>query len=259
MSGLRRIGFLSGLAAAMLALAAPSASAEAPEFGRCVKQAGGHFQNSGCSVPAVPGKETFEWAPGVVEPRFTTKLKEGTVTLERTNESRITCTAESGTGEIAGPKEVVGVVLTFNGCETAPGGGLGVVTTPGQPPGQVVTGQLSGVLGVERVGEAPAKNKLALELHPAPASTFLLAECCAGDSIEVRGSVLLNLAANKMTNLALKASQRHGEQKPDRFAGGIEDEHTLESSGFGGPFEESALGAALLLMGEEPIEASSVN
>jgi hypothetical protein len=240
------IALLGGCAIA--AATAASAFAEAPEFGRCVAKAGGHFLDSGCKTPSIPGKEKFEWEPGVVDSGFHSTLKEGIPTIETAGLTKITCHGEETSGKISGPKTVGNVVITLTSCESSACAVSGNVTTH----------PLAGVLGVEKVGETPAKSKLALELH---AESGNVAEFeCFGLPIIVRGTVLRPLTANKMATTAIeKYAQKGGEQKPDHFAGGVADEHTLEGSAAGGPFEEVGLAFTSTLTYEEKLEASSVN
>ena len=78
MKRIRIIGLALVAVFAMTAIAAASASAEPQgEFGRCIATKGGKFLDSGCKKAATPGKEKFEWNPGVVNSNFTSKLKEG--------------------------------------------------------------------------------------------------------------------------------------------------------------------------------------
>jgi hypothetical protein len=242
---------------AMLAatvVASGTASAAAPEFGRCLAQKGGKFLNSGCTKAATPGKEKFEWFPGVVKNHFTSKLKEGIPTLETVSGTKITCKGESNPGEINSPKSVAGVVATFTGCETT---GLKCASA-GQPEGQIVTAALEGVLGVEKVGtKTPLNDKLAVELH-APVGQNIAEFVCAGIPVVVRGSVLHPVASNKMLiSNAEKFTASKGEQKPDKFAGEPVDAHILESNTNGGPFEEAGQTITVLATAEEKLEANT--
>jgi hypothetical protein len=67
MRGLRLVGLCVVAAFAIAAAAAGTASAEAPEYGRCVKKAGkpsgAGFKNGSCTE-AVGRKAHFEWVPG---------------------------------------------------------------------------------------------------------------------------------------------------------------------------------------------------
>lgn len=239
----------------------PSASASPPEFGRCLKKAkveGAGFSDAGCTK-AVPTSGTYEWTTTVVKRGFTTKAKEATTVLfELASANRVKCLGASSTGEIAGPKELAGVVFTFTGCES----GSLPCQNEGEPEGTIVTNPLSGVLGIEKVGivegkEVAAKDKLAVEIG---APNLIASFACAGLSWELKGSVLLPIPANKMLQIStVKFTQSKAEQKPDRFAGGVEDEHVLEMNVSHGPFEETGLSLALVQSADEKVEASSVS
>jgi hypothetical protein len=239
---------------AMMAVAASSAFATAPEFGRCVAQAGGKFQDSGCKKPSIPGKEKFEWHPGIVKKHFVSKLKEGTPTLETANLTKITCTAESGAGEITGEKSVGNVTAKFNGCSTSK------LACQNGAAEEINTSKLQGAIGVEKLGETHEKDKLAESLAPeSPATTDAEFEC-AGLPIVVRGTVLHPITANKMLQVSTeKFAAKAGEQKPDHFAGGKADELILESSTAGGKFEEAGQSIIASVEFEEKGEASTVN
>jgi hypothetical protein len=241
---------------ALAAVVSASASAARPEFGRCVAKAGGKFLNSGCSKPSVPGKEKFEWEPGVVKGKFTSAIKVSTkATLETVGGTKITCTGETATGEFTNAKEVGKVQPVFTGCETT-----GVkCSSAGKGEGIISTSPLGGVLGVEKVGtKTPENDKLALELHSEAGNVAEFS--CAGIPVVVKGSVLHPATTNKMsltTTEKFKATK--GEQKPDKFAGGPVDQHILESNKAGGAFEEAGQSIESVTTGEEKIEASTVN
>ena len=57
---------------AVSVMASASASAEAPEFGRCLAKAGGKFSDAGCTKGVV-SKGKFEWTSGVEKNKFTSK------------------------------------------------------------------------------------------------------------------------------------------------------------------------------------------
>ena len=251
------VGLLALAALAVMGLAASSAFAAAPEFGRCAAKAGGKFQDAGCTKASVPGKEKFEWTPGPgAKNKLHSVIKSGTTaTLETVKGTKITCTAEESPGEFKNAKEVGGVVAKFNGCKTS---GLPCNST-GAAAEEIVTSPLGGTLGVEKVStEGPAKNKLALELHSEAGNVAEFS--CAGLPVVVKGSVLHPVVANKMLISATeKFAATKGEQKPSAFAGEPDDSHILESNTNGGPFEEAGQTITAIATYEEKIEASSVN
>src|SRR6185312_17164249 len=117
---------------ALAAITAGSASATAPEFGRCLKTAEhslSNYNSSKCVQLGSEGalseaeelkKSVYQWAPGVVKTKFTTKQKEATIaTLETVGGTKITCKAETSKGEYTGLKTIGNMVAHFTGCETA--------------------------------------------------------------------------------------------------------------------------------------------
>lgn len=250
MKSIRRIGLTIIALSAIAAVQVSSASATAPSFGRCVKQAGGTYANAGCSVIKA-GANKFAWVPGVVKPHFSTKLKEGTPLLETAAGTKITCSAAQGAGEISGEKTVRNVTMKFNGCQTS--------TLPCQNGAaeEINTNVLDGELGVEKLGETAAKNKLGLDLKGQ--TTEDLADfTCAGIPIRVRGSVIRPFKTNAMIlTETVKFAQSKSKQKPEKFVGLPKD--TLETNTNGGPFERAGLALIALSTYEEKIEASSIN
>jgi hypothetical protein len=240
---------------AVTAMAASSAFAAAPEFGRCLAKTGGKFSDAGC-VKGVTTGGKFEWNPGPgPKPNFHSAIKSGTTaTLETVGKTKITCTNEESPGEFKNAKEVGGVVAKFNGCKTS---GLACTTT-GDAAEEITTHSLGGVVGVEKLGTTHATDKLAVELHSESGN---IAEfSCAGLPVIVHGSVLHPVSANKMLLTATeKFAATAGEQKPDKFVGGPVDEHILESNTNGGPFEEAGQTITAINTGEEKMEASTVN
>src|SRR5882762_119878 len=122
MGRLRVIGLCLVAVFAISAVMAGSASAAGPSFGRCLKQTGGKYENSGCTKEAKEvAKQKFEWTNTLVKNKFSAKQKEATLaTLETVGGTKITCTGESNTGaEYTGLKTVAKIVAFFTGCETS--------------------------------------------------------------------------------------------------------------------------------------------
>jgi hypothetical protein len=250
------LSFVVVVAASALVLTA-SASAEAPEFGRCVKVAkgAGAFKSANCTIPLAGGN--YEWMPGPGPAgKFTTSLiPTSFVTLiETVGGTKIICTGEQATGEYTGTKTVGNVLLTFTGCETSGG----QVESPGQPNGHVVSSPLEGVLGVWKTGETAKQNKIGLELFPQEAGAPVSQMACNGLPIVLRGSVITHvLTSNKMLlSSTIKYAQRNGIQKPDRFVAGPAS--VLEMAPNGGPFEQSGFAMEATQTNEEAIEVNSV-
>ena len=243
-----------GIAGALAAIATSVAvAAPSGEFGRCVKQTGGKYGNSGCTTPSSKG--SYEWLPGPgPKNHFAGVQKEGTLaTLETVKGTKITCKKSHGTGEFKNAHEVANVVATFEECETS----KIPCQSEGEATGVIVTSPLEGATGVEKLGETPATDKMAQELH-GPGGGALAKFGCAGLTVVVSGSILHPVVADRMlTSTTEKFSASRGEQKPDRYAGGTEDEHTLASSTNGATPEESGQTITAFVHFEEPIELNS--
>jgi hypothetical protein len=250
---------------ALAAMTAGSASATAPEFGRCNKvtpKKVSNYDSSKCVKLASEdagteaeklAKGNFQWFPGVVKTKFTTKMKEATIaTLETVGGTKITCKGEKSSGEYLNTKEIGKMVAEFSGCETS---GLKCNST-GKGEGLIDTSPLGGPIGFETVVVPASKDHLANELHSESGNVAEFK--CAGLSVTVKGSVLHKITANAMKLTATeKFTASKGEQKPDHFAGGTVDEHTLESNS-GSGFEEAGQTITSILTNEEKVEANSV-
>jgi hypothetical protein len=240
---------------AMAALGAASASAEAPEFGRCVKalKGTGPFKNAGCTVAVTGG--SYEWMPGPgTKDGFTLAPREAVMrVIETVGGTPLICHDAAGTGEYTGQKTVGAVVLTLSGCET----GSVKCNSAGQTTGTAVTSPLEGALGIVKRGEAPALDKIGLALfHPGEGGLILHVDC-AGLPISVRGSVIGAVSTKSMKVMStLKFKQTKGRQKPEQFEG--ESPDVLEWSANGGPFEQAGLGFEATQTNEEPIEVNPV-
>ncbi|HTY96539.1 MAG TPA: hypothetical protein VMB91_05820 [Solirubrobacteraceae bacterium] len=226
-------------------------SQAAPEFGSCVKgeKGSGAYANAGCTKPGGSGR--YAWSAGVSKAGFTTSLKSGSVTLETVGGSKLTCTGEAGTGEYAAAKSVGGVVLVLTGCSRS-----GTpCSSSGAQAGEIVTSQLEGTLGVEKLGVSERTDKLGLDLSPSGGTGSLAEFTCGATSVAVRGSVIGSVTTGKTSvtsSLKFKASK--GRQKPEGFAGGPTD--VLEESLDGGAYEQAGLTLSATQLDEEPVEAN---
>jgi hypothetical protein len=250
--GISGLAVIAGLAA--LSVAATTASAEAPEFGRCVKVAKGtgKYKSSNCTIELTGG--SYEWMPGPgPNSRFTLALKEGIPLVESVGRTKITCHDVKGAGEYTGTKAVGQILITLTGCETSGG----VVTGTGQPKGYVALKPLAGVLGVVKKGETRAKDMIGLDLFPEESGGSVFEATCGGIPIVVRGSVIFLPTKNKMLATApIKFAEAKGKQKPEGFEG--EPKDVLEENTNGGPFEQAGLAMFATQTDEEPIEINSV-
>jgi hypothetical protein len=259
--GLCLIGVL-----ATSAVAAASASAEAPEYGRCVKGVAheGGFTTATCVATDKEDNDgVYEWLPGAgTKPGFRTEanLTESTggLTFETVRGTKIACKSESGAGEFVGTKEVRISSIKFKGCQASGA----ECSTGGAAAEEIVTNELTGNLRFAVGGKT--KKKLVNELVPT-SGPLLVGFACNTFPVEVRpestGGLLNNLVSDKMiTKSSNKYALLKGEQKPAEY----EDlEGKLVSAGLeenfaGGPFEESGMAFTNEQTNEEAIEANAV-
>ncbi|HEV7585914.1 MAG TPA: fibronectin type III domain-containing protein [Solirubrobacteraceae bacterium] len=197
-----------------------------PDFGRCVKVAGsGEFTTSSCQVESASHTGNYEWLPGVEKAGFATILKPATtVKIEAaTSKEKVTCTGESGSGQITGSKTVGDVMITLTGCESLGG----KCTSSGLAEGELQTATLEGALGVERVTEVLGKETVhaALGLHPVGKSGPFLEFTCATNGIwSLSGSIIAPVTSGKtLKTTAFKLVASGGRQKPESFEGGVHE------------------------------------
>jgi hypothetical protein len=244
---------------------AATASAEAPEFGRCLKTKDGEglkYTTAKCTVVASGEKENFEWYSGFGSTRplekagFTTALKPETIaTLEVIDGTRIVCRGETSGGAYTGNKTVGGIVVTFTGCDDGPGAKC---NSAGKSAGVVTWNELGGALGVWKTGETHAKDKLGISLKPTTGTQLVEFSCTDGGlNYNVRGSVILPVAANAMKlSSTVKLNSSKGKQKPEKFVGGPQE--ALECSIQFTAYKQCALILATIWTNEEKVEASTV-
>ena len=209
-------------------------------LGRCVKATGGtgQYKDSSCETTEVGGR--FEWFPGAVKNKFTSR--EGVTELESASGQKIRCAGGSDAGEYVGTAEVL-ETITFTGCE-----GSGVKCKQGvQPEGTVETALLRSVGGLIK---QPADIGVSLE----SASGGVFAEfMCSGVRIAINGSVIAPITPiSRMTTIFTEKFDAAGsKQEPESFEGGPRE--VLETS-FGNPFEDSVLRSTETITNEEKLE-----
>jgi hypothetical protein len=273
--GTRIIGAALVAALALAAIGAASASAAAPEFGRCIKETGGKFENAGCTKEKA-GATKFEWYPAtgdaangkekpLVKNKFSSKKEAASeeASLESANKSKIECTEEQSvgaeyfTGAGTNNKRIKKLVAEFTGCKETT---LGTACQNTAKEGEIVTESLEGELGIVKKGTEAAKNKIGVDLKPEPPATKEAVFNCAGGAvkIEVIGSVIHEVKANSMLLTAKEVFKctAPAKQVPEKFEGVGPD--ILESSLNGGAFEHSCQRIKAINTGEEKIEANSV-
>jgi len=233
---MRRIKIVGACLLAVCAigvLAATSASAfvrEAPEVGRCIKHAGGHWKDGGCKTAAkVASEQKFEWYPAYGEAengetklaeklKFTSVSKEGTlIQLTTVTGEGIGCKKQTALGEATGPKTLKTYNVVFSEC--AETGQKCTSTNPkAEKTGEIKVKELNGLLGIEKFGETHAKDKVANLFKPVSGEVFTEFEC-GGIPVKVHGEVMNPLKSNSMKSvLTVKFTASKGKQKPEKFA-----------------------------------------
>jgi len=251
MKRIRIIGLCLVAVFAMSAVAVASASAEAPEIGRCKKvtvKKTGKYSSATCTALKASGE--YEWTAGAAKTGFT---GHGTTsTLETVGKAKVVCEEENATGEYTGAKTVGNVKVSFGKhckaegtfeCENGHGAGI------------LETNTLSGELRWEK----KALKKIALDLVPATAPLFI-EFTCGPITIKVKGSILVNIKAGKMeTKPIQKYSGLKGKQKPEFYetAGGEKVKDILESeNSIGKKFEQAGQTVTNTQTNEEALEAN---
>jgi hypothetical protein len=250
----RTIGLCLIATFAISAVAAATAAAEAPEYGRCVAQTGGRFKDPGCTKEAA-SKGKYEWTAGVEKSNFTTKSA-GKIVLESVGKHQIVCKSESGSGDYTGPK-TFNMKITLNGCEAE--GIPAESKLEGIKEGEIILGQegLEGHLGIIEAGATAAKDKIGTQVG----RTYEVEECIIWDDghghfgedcvpvLEIDDDPP---AAKPMVTTPLKFVQSRGHQKPERFEGGPLT--VIFSKWDGGELQQAGLSLTMVQTNEEPVE-----
>lgn len=241
----------------MGAIAAASASAAAPEYGRCIKKAkaeGKGYTSSKCTVVGEGTKAKYEWLPGAVKRKFTTSG--GTGKLETVTGQTVVCEKEFSTGEFSATNfKQETTAVHFTGCKAD---GL-PCTTEGLKEGELETRELLGEVGIE------TGKKTDLELRPGPtAKGLFIAFNCSTLKIEVRahpfegGGILVPIKNDAMkTTETLKYTAKKGVQKQTKWANSSEGQF-LESNFAGTGWVQAAQVITSVVTTEEPLELNLV-
>jgi hypothetical protein len=188
MRGVRIFGACLVAVFATSAIVAATASAVAPEIGRCLKKGtveGAGYSDSKCNK-AVGSAAKYEWIPGFVAGKNHFTSTGTTATLKTSGGKTVTCSKESSTGTfiMSGPladnKHEETVVL-FKGCKSS---GF-TCTTSGKATGELETNVLIGEVNFENA----LKTKTDLKLEPAAGTGgFFIRFSCLGLKVEVIGN-----------------------------------------------------------------------
>ncbi|MGO9760919.1 MAG: hypothetical protein ACLP1Q_06640 [Solirubrobacteraceae bacterium] len=286
MDRLKLLGVVVAAVLAVSAVAAASAFAEPPEFGKCLKVApvkegkkkvyDGGYTDKGCTE-ASPSKEgKYEWAP-LGEKEVGITLTGGPAVFEETatglpkgvKASLMVCKTVTGKGEALNSSghEYHGTVtlvrrLRAEGCE----GEGKKYETEGEPEGVIVTKELEGEFGVGEGAKgavvpdgAPLKGiNVKLGKSPGGGCANRVVSTPGGPQTNITGYMFFSYEANKMLSTQKDvAKQKKGVQSITNFMG--EPPTPLESNMFGEPsYVQAGLSLTLTQENEEPIELNTV-
>ena len=241
---------------------ASAASAEAPEWGRCVKGAPreGAYKSADCTSLAAAGKKgAYEWLPGP-GPANKFTITTGLVVLETTGGKTMVChDSGPGSGEYSTTdfSKLEHVRLRLTGCQSS---GF-TCTTVGLDSGELELNELQGEAGWEN----KAKKKTALLLEPTPADDgFFIKFKCLEQADEVRAhnrGLLVKISHDKQQSTeTLKYTAARGKQKPLTWHVGEPGEETdyLEAGFQNTAFHQASLEFEATLTNEEPLELNAV-
>jgi hypothetical protein len=225
---IRMVGLALVAVFALSAIAASSASAALPEFGRC-KHETGKYSKANCEEGE---GSAYNWVPLKEGEEVKFKSTSGAGTLETEGGTKVTCKEDIDEGHTTGPKTDV-VTVRFIGCESS----KIKCTSAGAASGEIVVKEALSELGFIKAPE------VGLALKPAKGSEIFVEFSCLGGIVKVKtkGSVIGKLTpSSEMTEtftLVFK-SAGGGKQEIKKFEGGAED--VLSSSINGGAYEPAS-------------------
>jgi hypothetical protein len=221
------------------AIASATASAEAPEFGQCLKIVKGTekklslYDSAKCIKHASEDagteaeklkKANYEWVPGPKAGENSFTRAGGVVKTLGPGGESFTCQSEEATGHyiVGGNNKEEELNVTFKGCQS---GGLSC-TTAGRAPGELVLNPLIGIVGFEtEPKEGDTTRHTVLQLHAATTGGHFIDFQCTGGTLktEWRGNgpkegVLVPIKNDAMKfEETLKYTQSKGIQKPTKW------------------------------------------
>jgi hypothetical protein len=272
---MKKIVIVAGCFAAFCAtfgLAAGTAAAALPEFGRCVAAPGktGKYRGSHCLGLSASNKGGYEWMPGPGAKKKFSFITEQ-ILLHGTGAPKLTihCEFAEGEGEYTSEKAVTVTKLVFNACQTPKKTEAeaeiktfcqSVTNFRGEVTGQELTGELGYIAAPKQVG---------LDLKAKTAKTIALFECGGasevgergtgtGTLMEIEGSVIgriKTINAMREENI-LTFKVKKGVQVPEMFEGGEKD--TLVTNvGVTKTAEPTTLGTLVEVTNEEELEVKA--
>ncbi len=252
---------------AMSAIGAASASANPPEFGRCLKVKPvktGVYGNAGCTTTGGTKANEYEWYPGfgeqqpIVKPGFTITNKAGTVlSFETIAARKITCTGVAGSGEISSELEVFSS-LTFSGCSS----GGAACQSNGAAAGTIVPGSETVPLGfinepLHKVGGLYAFGRFGV-FFTCDGGSYP-----TGEHFVFDGAVAPLSSGKMLVSETIKFAERKGLQKPEGFESARYNFYICEGEESKGGnaaenCEGAGLSATLIQKYEEKVEINPV-
>jgi len=193
---MRRFGIAGLVALAVLALAAASATAEAPtwfECGKAVKNGNaytGHYTGKSCEAATEVGTGgKYELRQGIGKGKQLKGKGGRTVLHVKTwlGDAKVECTSSKDSGMPALPNLETGVVVTYKGCKAL---GSKKCNTSGERPGEIEIEGLRGELGL--IEESPTQVvglKLESEADPGPDGEIVAFDC-EGLEVTVTGGLI---------------------------------------------------------------------
>jgi hypothetical protein len=257
---------------ATFGLAAGTAAAAPPEFGRCVEVPAktGKYRGSHCLGISASNKGRYEWMPGPgAKKKFSFITEE--VVLHGTGAPKLTieCEFAEGEGEYTSEKAVTVNKLVVNVCKTPKKTEAeaeiktfcqNVTNFRGEVTGQELTGELGYIVAPKQVG---------LDLKAKTAKTIALFECGGASEVGERGTgtgTLMEIEGSligriKRVNTMLEENVltfkvKKGVQVPEMFEGGEKDT-LITNVGVTKTAEPTTLGTVVETTNEEPLEVKA--
>jgi protocatechuate 3,4-dioxygenase beta subunit len=221
---------------------------EPPEFGRCQKgkKGTGKYDDSACTTSG--GRDLYEWSPGAISALFA--VSGAKVKFETVTKASLVCAGVTGAGEFVGTKRLKAVTLILTNCKSAGK----TCSSSGAVLGEVRSYPLVGELQWEN----RATRSVLLDLSRVGGPLFSLD--CAGISIDITGSILVPVKADKMSlKQTLRYKAKKGVQATTEYetTSGTRVVGTLRMSLNGGPPVQTGLTTNIVLSSQEQLEISS--
>jgi hypothetical protein len=172
------------------------------------------------------------------------------MTLETVGKFRVTCTADTTSGQVTGPATAL-VTITFTGCSTGEGAAFGQCQNG--VAGEVATQRLSGTLGyLNRKHTA-----VGLDLSNPTGGPMARFSCGEDTNVEMSGSAIGRVSPIDKTiapgeHITLKFAEKEGHQAIKRLLGGALDVPLTKV--LFGPLEESGVSSIDVLTFAAPVE-----